>query len=153
MVHEIDVLFEDNHLLVINKAALIPTMGVKPGQTSLVQLVKEYIKHKYQKPGNVYLGVVSRLDAFVTGVIVFARTSKAAARLSEQFRNKTAVKTYWAIVPAKTVLDQRHELVNWLAKDEPNHRMMCVSENRVEETEGNGRIADLTLLAVPFELP
>ena len=92
------VLYEDNHLLVINKPAGLPTQGVVEGAASVVTAAKEYLKRKYKKPGNVYLGVVSRLDAAVTGVLVLARTSKAAARLSEQFRERTAKKIYWAVV-------------------------------------------------------
>lgn len=124
---EIDVLFEDNHLLVINKPALLVTMGARPGEPSLVNLAKDYIREKYQKPGNVYLGVVSRLDSFVSGVIVLARTSKAAARLNDQFRNKTADKTYLAIVPHHPNLKSYGTLEHWLAKDESNHRMMTVA--------------------------
>ncbi len=126
-------MFEDNHLLVVNKPALIPTMGVDTSRPSLVCLAKDYLKRKYNKPGKVFLGVVSRLDAFVSGVIVFARTSKAAARLNDQFRNRSAIKTYWAIVPAKRQLDSDHQLVHWLVKDEANHRMISVPENRAPE--------------------
>ena len=91
------VLYEDNHLLAVVKPAGLATMGVAD-RPSLVQQAREYIKHRYHKPGNVYLGVVSRLDAPATGVVVFARTSKAAARLTEQFRTRAVKKTYWAIV-------------------------------------------------------
>jgi len=92
------VLYEDNHLLVVNKPAGIPTMGVPEGEPSLWNVAKEYLREKYAKPGNVFLGVVSRVDAPVTGVVIFARTSKAAARLSEQFRETSVEKTYWAVV-------------------------------------------------------
>ena len=93
------ILLEDNHLLVIDKPALLPTMGVSEGEDSLVSRAKGYLRQKYNKPGNVYLGVVSRLDSFVSGVIVLARTSKSASRLSDQFRRRTPVKTYLAMVP------------------------------------------------------
>src|SRR6516162_1309971 len=92
----LSVLYEDNHLLVLNKPAGLPTMGTPEGQVTLLTLAKDYVKEKYQKPGNVYLGVVSRLDAPVTGVVLFARTSKAAARLTEQFRTQAVQKSYWA---------------------------------------------------------
>jgi 23S rRNA pseudouridine1911/1915/1917 synthase len=98
--HALDVLYEDNHLLVLNKPAGLPTMGTPEGTPTLLTLAKEYVKQKYQKPGNVYLGVVSRLDAPVTGVMLFARTSKAAARLTEQFRTQAVQKTYWVLVEA-----------------------------------------------------
>jgi 23S rRNA pseudouridine1911/1915/1917 synthase len=94
----LDVLFEDNHLLVVNKPAGLPTMGVAADRPSLLTVAKQYIKQRYQKPGEVYLGIVSRLDASVTGVVVLARTSKAAARLNEQFRGRSVDKLYWAVV-------------------------------------------------------
>ena len=121
-------LFEDNHLLVLNKPAGLPTMGADAGADSLLVRAKEYLKEKYQKPGNVYLGVVSRIDALVTGVVVFARTSKAAARLSEQFREGSPQKTYLALVhPPLKQASGRCE--NWMIKDEANHRMRIARPN------------------------
>ncbi len=81
----LDVLYEDNHLLAINKPAGLATMGALAGRATLVKKVKRYIKDRYSKPGDVYVGVVSRLDAAVSGVILLARTSKAAERLTRQF--------------------------------------------------------------------
>ena len=107
---------------------MLATMGVGPDQPSLVTVAKDYLKMKYNKPGNVYLGVVSRLDSFVSGIIVLARTSKAAARLNKQFANKQPKKKYWAIVPSNQCADSK-TLEHWVAKDEPNHRMMTVSED------------------------
>ncbi len=120
--HELDVIYEDNHLLALNKPPGLPTMGVAADVPSVVRLAKQYIKSKYRKPGGVYLGIVSRLDAGATGVVLLARTSKAARRLTEQFRSRTVHKTYWAIVsgvpePAEA------ELVDWLVKDEARRRM------------------------------
>jgi 23S rRNA pseudouridine1911/1915/1917 synthase len=97
-VHASQILYEDNHLLVINKPADWIVQGASPDQRSLLESARMYIKSKYHKPGNVYLGVVSRLDAPVTGAVPFARTSKCAARLAEQFRNQAVGKDYWAIV-------------------------------------------------------
>jgi len=119
------ILFEDNHLLVLDKPALLPTMGVRQDQNSLLKLARQYIKHKYDKPGNVYLGVVSRIDSFVTGVVVFARTSKAAARLTTQFSQGQPNKKYLALVPAD-FCQARAQLEHHVAKDEANHRMMTV---------------------------
>jgi 23S rRNA pseudouridine1911/1915/1917 synthase len=121
----LDVLYEDNHLLVVNKPAGIPTQGAAVGEDSLVNRAKDYLAEKYAKPGNVYLGVVSRLDALVTGVVVFARTSKAAARLNEQFREAEVAKTYWAIVEGKPK-SSSERLVNWIRKDDRRHRMVVV---------------------------
>ena len=121
----LDVLYEDNHLLVVNKPAGLPTMGTPGGRPTLLTLAKQYVKQRYQKPGNVYLGVMSRLDAPVTGVVLLARTSKAAARLTEQFRSHTVEKTYWAVVEG--VLEPpAGRLVDWLGHDDRHRRMHIV---------------------------
>ena len=108
------ILFEDNHLLVLNKPANWVVQGAAAGQKSLFDWSAAYLKAKYEKPGKAFIGVVSRLDAPVTGVLPFARTSKAASRLSEQFRDHTALKTYWAIVgrrPKEPVARLEHHLL------------------------------------------
>jgi 23S rRNA pseudouridine1911/1915/1917 synthase len=115
------VLYEDNHLFAVVKPAGLPTMGVAEGRPSLLNLAKEYIKKQYHKPGNVYLGAMSRLDAPVSGVVLFARTSKAAARLTEQFRSRTVEKVYWAIVVGEPPVTG--VCVDWLIKDERHRRM------------------------------
>ena len=112
--NSMQILFEDNHLLVLNKPANWVVQGAAPGQKSLFDWSAAYLKAKYDKPGKVFIGVVSRLDAPVTGVLPFARTSKAASRLSEQFRDHTALKTYWAIVgrrPKEPVARLEHHLL------------------------------------------
>jgi 23S rRNA pseudouridine1911/1915/1917 synthase len=119
---QLDVIYEDNHLLVVSKPVGLATMGVAEHVPSLLSVAKEYIRRRYQKPGNVYLGAMSRLDAPVSGVLVFARTSKAAARLTEQFRTRAVDKTYWAIVSG-TVPPTQAECVDWLRKDERHRRM------------------------------
>ena len=128
----LDVLYEDNHLLVINKPAGLATQGAAAGEDSLVSRAKEYLKQTYNKPGNVYVGVVSRLDAAVTGVVILARTSKAAARLSEQFREAEVAKTYWAVVEGKVPQDSG-VLVDWLAKDERQRKMIVVGNSQGQE--------------------
>ncbi len=121
----LDILYEDNHLLAINKPAGLPTMGVAADAPSALALARDYIKQRYDKPGNVYLGVVSRLDAVVSGVLLFARTSKAAARLSQQFADRQTEKTYWAIAAGR--LDPpAGRLLDWLVKDEAAQRMTIV---------------------------
>jgi len=116
------ILYEDNHLLVVNKPAMLPTMGVGSDRESLLSLAKEYIRDKYQKPGKVYLGVVSRLDAPVTGVVMIARTSKAAARLSEAFRERRVRKEYWAVV-AGVPDEAEATLEHYLRKDERHRKV------------------------------
>ncbi|MFO0789110.1 MAG: RluA family pseudouridine synthase [Pirellulales bacterium] len=123
----LDVLYEDNHLLIVNKPAQLPTMGVAEDVPSLLTVAKDYIRRKYHKPGNVYLGVVSRLDAPVTGVVLLARTSKAAGRLSEQFRERDVEKLYWALVCGH-VSPADGQLVNYVRKDERHRRMHIVNE-------------------------
>jgi 23S rRNA pseudouridine1911/1915/1917 synthase len=117
----LQVLFEDNHLIIINKRAGDITQGDKTGDKPLSEVVKEYIKEKYNKPGNVYLGVVHRLDRPTSGIIIFARTSKALERLNKMLRDKTIKKTYWAIV--KTQPEKEKEtLINYLKKNPKNNK-------------------------------
>ncbi len=111
------VLYEDNHLLIVNKKPGILSQGDVSGDPSLVDLCKSYIKEKYQKPGDVFLGLVHRLDRPVSGVVVLARTSKALARMNALFRNKEAKKVYWAIVKNKPEV-MEGTLRHWLIKDE-----------------------------------
>ena len=94
----IDVLYEDNHLIIVNKKAGDIVQGDKTGDTTLSDEVKSYIKNKYNKPGKVFLGTIHRLDRPTSGAIIYAKTSKALSRMNEQFRNKEVEKTYWAIV-------------------------------------------------------
>lgn len=117
----ITVLFEDNHLLVVNKAAGVLVQGDSTGDVPLVELCKKYIKEKYNKPGEVFLGVVHRLDRPVSGVVVFARTSKSLERMNALFREKETQKTYLAIVRKKPSLPEG-VLVHWLQKDEKKNK-------------------------------
>ncbi|MDO5552210.1 MAG: RluA family pseudouridine synthase [Planctomycetia bacterium] len=129
-----NILYEDNHLLVLNKVPQIATMGLPEGETTLLTLAKDYIKQKYHKEGNVYLGVVSRLDFPVSGVVVFARTSKAAERLNAQFRTHEVQKTYLAIVEG--LIHPLEDLcVNTLCED-PRHRKMYITELPAEQVPG-----------------
>ena len=121
----LDVLYEDNHLLAVAKPAMLPTMGVAADRPSLLAVAKDYIGRKYNKPGKVYLGIVSRLDAPVTGVVLIARTSKAARRLTKQFKDRTVEKLYWALVEEPPV-PLSGALVHFLRKDE-RHRKMHVT--------------------------
>lgn len=97
----IKVLYEDNHIIAVVKPAGVLTQGDRTGDENLMDMVKDYLKEKYKKPGNVFLGLVHRLDKPVTGIVLFGKTSKGASRLSEQFRNHTIQKTYHGIVVGK----------------------------------------------------
>lgn len=118
------VLYEDNHIIVVNKDSGEIVQGDKTGDTPLSETVKEYIKVKYNKPGNVFLGVVHRLDRPVSGVVVFARTSKALSRLNEMFRKGDVHKTYLALTagrPPKTM----DILTGWLVRNEKQNKSYC----------------------------
>ncbi len=115
------VLYEDNHIIIVNKSSSEIVQGDKTGDKPLVEIVKEYIKKKYHKPGNVFLGVVHRLDRPVSGVVVFARTGKALARLNEMFRTKDVHKTYWAIVANQPPAPEG-ELTHWLVRKEQQNK-------------------------------
>ncbi len=116
-----EVIYEDNHIIIVNKDSSEIVQGDKTGDTPLSDTVKEYIRQKYHKPGNVFLGVVHRLDRPVSGVVVFARTGKALARLNDMFRTKDVHKTYWAIV-TKRPPEEQGELVHWLVRNERQNK-------------------------------
>jgi 23S rRNA pseudouridine1911/1915/1917 synthase len=112
----LEVLYEDNHILAVNKPAGLLVHGDETGDTTLADLAKAYIRQKYNKPGNVFVGVVHRLDRPVSGVVLLAKTSKSLARLNELFRSKKTHKTYWAVV-ANRPPQEEGMLVHWLVKD------------------------------------
>jgi len=131
------VLYEDNHLLVIDKPAGLPTMGGVSGPTAHA-LAARYLKDKYAKPGNVFVGIVSRLDAMTSGVLVLARTSKAAARLSQQFRESRPGKRYLAVVEGRPH-PAAGSLADTVYKDDAAHRMRCAQGQAV----ASGQAAEL----------
>ncbi|MFC2125328.1 RluA family pseudouridine synthase [Bacteroidota bacterium] len=110
------IIFEDNHLLVVNKSAGLLVQGDKTGDNTLIDACKKYIKEKYKKPGDVFLGLVHRLDRPVSGLVVLARTSKALERMSRIFHDRKIQKKYWAVVKKKP-RNESSKLINWLKKD------------------------------------
>ena len=131
------VIYEDNHIIVVVKEPNIPSQSDKTGDIDMLTLVKNYVKEKYNKPGEAYIGLVHRLDRPVGGIMIFARTSKAASRLSEQIRNKTFKKKYLAVVDGK--FDNKNgSLIDYLYKDERNNISKVVSE-----TKKNSKRAEL----------
>ena len=130
--NNLEVLFEDNHIIIVNKKAGDITQGDKTGDKPLSDVVKEYIKDKYNKPGNVFIGTVHRLDRPTSGVLIFARTSKALERLNKMLREKTIDKTYWALVkdtPKKPI----DSLINFLKKDSKKNKSFVYKK----EVEGS----------------
>lgn len=142
---KINVLYEDNHLLVVEKPVNILSQGDNTNDKDMVNLLKTYIKEKYNKPGNVYLGLVHRLDRPVGGVMVFARTSKAASRLSEQVRNKTFKKTYRAVINGK-IKKKEDTLKDYLYKNKKTNMVSVVGENHKES-----KYAELSYKTVDFK--
>ncbi|MDG2444223.1 MAG: RluA family pseudouridine synthase [Flavobacteriaceae bacterium] len=128
----LEVLFEDNHLLIVNKKSGDIVQGDKTGDKPLSEVVKEYIKEKYNKPGDVFLGVVHRLDRPTSGIIIFARTSKALERLNKMLRDRVISKTYWAIIKnnPKKVKDT---LIHFLKKNPKNNKSTVFTK----KTEGS----------------
>ena len=115
------VVYEDNHIVVVNKPSSEIVQGDKTGDTPLSEMVKQYLKEKYNKPGNVFIGVTHRLDRPVSGLVVFAKTSKALPRLNEMFRNGEVKKTYWAIVK-ECPKETEGELVHYLVRNEKQNK-------------------------------
>lgn len=116
-------------------------MGAQEGEPSAVQWAKDYLKRTYNKPGKVYVGIVSRIDAHVTGVLLFARTSKAAARLSEQFRDRSTLKEYSALVPSGPKI-RNGVLVDWIRKEDRLHRMVIAKEGTADADQAELEILE-----------
>jgi len=123
----INILYEDNHLLVVIKPANLPVCPDSSKDKDLLSILKEYLKEKYHKPGNVYLGLVHRLDRPVSGIMVFAKTSKAAQRLSKQINNKELKKTYYAVIIG--IPKNKDTLTDYLYKDETTNTSYVTNNN------------------------
>lgn len=132
------VIYEDNHVIVVNKPQGVPSQADKTGDMDMLSLVKEYLKKKYNKPGNVYCGLVHRLDRSTAGLMIFAKTSKAASRLSEYIRNGDFKKEYLAVVCKKLPVGKTEVLENYLLKCEKTNTSKVVEKN-----EKNSKLAKL----------
>ena len=128
MNNKLNILYEDNHIIVVVKPYNVLSQGDSTGDISIMDMIKDYIKVKYNKPGNVYLGLVHRLDRPVSGVMVFAKTSKAASRLSDQVRTHTLRKKYYAIVHDDGSLKEKDTFVDYLYKDNDNNSKVVTKE-------------------------
>ena len=127
--YPLSILYEDNHLIAVNKTCRDIVQGDKTGDMPLSEKLKVWLKVKYNKPGNVFVGVTHRLDRPVSGVVLFAKTSKALARLNEMFRLGEVRKTYWAIVKNKPAADEG-ELVHWLVRNEKQNKSYAYDAER-----------------------
>lgn len=123
------VVYEDNHIIIVYKESGEIVQGDKTGDTPLSDIVKDYIKEKYQKPGNVFLGVVHRLDRPVSGLVVFARTSKALSRLNDMFRTGDVHKTYWAITKEQPA-ELEGRLEHWLVRNEKQNKSYAYTREK-----------------------
>lgn len=157
---QLQILFEDNHLIAVNKPAGYLSQGDQTGDVSMVDAVKAYIKQRYNKPGDVYLGLIHRLDRPVSGVLLFARTSKALTRMNNLFRDRKVAKTYWAIVgeqPKQTAA----KLVGYIYKDTKKNKSKLLPKADSNRHQGAkkavlhysliGRLGNAVLLEVKPE--
>ena len=145
MEQDLKVLYEDNQIIVVEKEPNIPSQEDKTGDIDMLTLVKKYIKEKYNKPGEAYIGLVHRLDRPVGGAMVFARTSKSASRLSEQVRNKTLEKIYVAVVDGN-IEKKQGTLEDYLYKDERNNISKVVSKDKK-----NAKLAKLDYKVINYD--
>lgn len=137
------VLYEDNHIIIVNKASSEIVQGDKTGDKPLSEMVKEYLKEKYNKPGNVYCGVTHRLDRPTSGIVVFAKTSKVLPRLNKMFRDNEVGKTYWAIVQNRPATDKA-TLTHYLVKDEKKNKS---SAYNIEKTNTKKAVMHYSMIA------
>ena len=138
----LDILFEDNHLIIINKKPGDIVQKDKTNDISLLEIVKEYLKRKYNKPGNVYLGLIHRIDRPTSGLVMFAKTSKALSRMNNMLKGKMIVKTYWAITKNKPK-KKSSQLVHWLKKNEKKNKSTHFSR---ETKNAKKAILDYTII-------
>lgn len=150
------VVYEDNHIIIVNKSSGEIVQGDKTGDKPLSDIVKEYIKEKYNKPGNVFLGVVHRLDRPVSGLVVFAKTSKALSRLNDMFRTGDVHKTYWAITKRRDIAPEG-TLTDWLTRNERQNKSYAhakevagakkaILKYKVRSVSDNYMLLEVTLL-------
>lgn len=132
-LQKINIIYEDNHLLVVEKPVNIPVCEDSSHDLDLLTMLKRYIKDKYNKPGNVYLGLVHRLDRPVGGIMVFAKTSKASSRLSKQVQEHKMDKVYYAVIDGK--IDNDGEMVDYLYKDEKNNMSYVTDKDNGKEAK------------------
>ncbi len=130
------VIHEDNHLIIVNKACSEIVQGDKTGDTTLIDKLKAYIKEKYNKPGDVFLGLVHRLDRPTSGIVIFARTSKALSRMNELFKNKNIKKVYWAVVD-KMPPENEETIIHYLKKNTKQNKSYAFDTQKPDTKEAS----------------
>ena len=150
-MNKLNVVYEDNHIIVVEKPYNVPTQEDSSKDLDMINIIKNYLKEKYEKPGNVYLGLIHRLDRPVGGLMVFAKTSKAASRLSKQVKDNEFHKTYLAVVNVKTKKEEK--LIDYISKDNKTFSSYIDNENGKEsileyETLYYGEKEDISLIKV-----
>jgi len=131
-----DILFEDNHLIIVNKKCGVLVQGDKTGDTPLLELVKEYIKNKYDKTGNVFLGLVNRIDRPVSGIVIFARTSKALSRMNDKLKNRQIRKLYWLFISNKFKSNEG-KIEGWFKKNKKINKSFFSKEEVKDSKYGS----------------
>ena len=144
-MQKLKVIYEDNHIIIVEKIPNVPSQSDKTGDIDMLTMVKQYIKEKYNKPGNVYLGLVHRLDRPVGGIMIFSKTSKAASRLSDQVREKVFKKKYLAVVDGK-IENKSGTLEDYLYKDERNNISRVVNKDKK-----NAKLAKLDYEVIKYD--
>lgn len=151
-----DILYEDNHLIVVNKPCGIPVQPDESGDKSLLDYMKDYIKEEYKKPGEVYLGLIHRIDRPVSGVVVMAKTSKALSRMNEMFKKRDVEKTYWALTKSKPASDGE-TLTHYLIKNHEKNSSKAHNKEKqgtkkaILDYEFKGRLGEKFLLEVKLQ--
>tara|TARA_Y200000002_G_scaffold70695_1_gene55240 strand:+ start:3390 stop:4076 length:687 start_codon:yes stop_codon:yes gene_type:complete len=130
-----DILFEDNHLIIVNKPCGILVQGDKTGDTPLLDIIKEYIKVKYSKQGDVFLGLVNRIDRPTSGIVIFAKTSKALSRMNEKLKKREIKKLYWLII-SNTFESKEGKLEGWFKKDSKKNKSFFNQEKQINSKYG-----------------
>ena len=133
---DLDILFEDNHLIIVNKKSGILVQGDRTGDITLIDIVKSYIKNKYNKKGNVFLGLVNRIDRPTSGIVVFAKNSKSLARMNQKFKNRKIKKIYWLILSNNFKLKEG-KLEGWFKKNNKKNKSFCYDEKVINSKYGS----------------
>jgi len=133
---ELDILFEDNHLIIVNKPCGILVQGDKTGDIPLLEIIKQYIKKKYDKKGNVFLGLVNRIDRPTSGIVIFTKTSKALSRMNEKLKNREIKKTYWLIISNKFDSNEG-KLEGWFKKNSKKNKSFISNNEQVNSKYGS----------------